>query len=124
MLIPVRCLVNDVTILSGRLADAITWFHVELPRHEILLAENLPVESYLDTGSRGDFASAGNVRTLFPEFAARTWEMAGCAPLVLTGDVVSAVRDELARIARSDVVGTGSHVMAGLEPMDIRISAW
>jgi hypothetical protein len=38
----------------------ITYFHVELPSHDIVLAEDLPVESYLDTGNRHDFA-AGTV---------------------------------------------------------------
>ena len=100
VLIPVRCLINDVTIRQETV-DAITWFHLELPEHEIVLAENLPVESYLDTGHRADFANGGGVTTLFPEFVARRWEMAGRAPLVLTGPVVDAVRRELARRAQA-----------------------
>jgi collagen type I/II/III/V/XI/XXIV/XXVII alpha len=38
--------------------DAVTYFHVELPRHDVLLAEGLAAESYLDTGNRSVFANA------------------------------------------------------------------
>jgi hypothetical protein len=37
-------------------AVRITYWHVECARHEVLLAEGLPAESYLDTGNRGAFA--------------------------------------------------------------------
>jgi hypothetical protein len=36
------------------------------------------------------------VTTLHPDFSARRWEMAGCAPMVLTGETLSAVRRSLA----------------------------
>jgi hypothetical protein len=55
----------------------------------------LPVESYLDTGDRAQFAG-GPVITLHPEFVARTWEMAGCAELVTTGARLAAIRAALA----------------------------
>ncbi len=34
-----------------------SYYHVELPHHDVLLAQGLPAESYLDTGNR---------RTLIP----------------------------------------------------------
>jgi hypothetical protein len=55
LLVPVRYLINDATIVQEPV-DAITYWHVELPTHDVLLAEGLPVESYLDTGNRGAFA--------------------------------------------------------------------
>ena len=58
MLIPVRCLINGRSIVQ-LVADAVTYFHVELPRHDVMLAEGLAVESYLDTGNRSVFANAG-----------------------------------------------------------------
>jgi hypothetical protein len=38
------------------------YVHVELDRHDILLAEGLPAESYLDTGNRAAFGTQGGVR--------------------------------------------------------------
>jgi len=57
-LIPVRYLVNGVTITQQEV-DEVTYWHVELPRHEVLLAEGLPCESYLDTGNRAAFEPGG-----------------------------------------------------------------
>jgi hypothetical protein len=39
-----------------KIVAVITYFHVELAKHEIILAEGLPCESYLDTGDRFSFA--------------------------------------------------------------------
>ena len=50
---------------------AVTYYHVELPQHAVILAEGLPVESYLDTGDRADFHGDGETIRLFPDFSAR-----------------------------------------------------
>ncbi len=57
-LIPIRHLVNATTIAQRRRADVVYW-HVELARHAVLLAEGLPCESYLDTGNRAAFQHDG-----------------------------------------------------------------
>jgi hypothetical protein len=57
VLVPVRMLVNGATIRQER-RRRVTYWHVELAEHAVLLAEGLPVESYLDTGNRGQFAAA------------------------------------------------------------------
>ena len=56
-LIPVRYLINGATIVQEH-ADEITYWHVELDCHDVLLADGLPAESYLDTGNRDAFAAA------------------------------------------------------------------
>ncbi len=56
VLIPVRYLVNDATIVREHV-ETITYWHVELETHDALVAENLPCESYLDTGNRGAFVA-------------------------------------------------------------------
>lgn len=94
-LIPVRHLVNGTSVMQVP-RDTVTYWHVELPRHNIILAEGLPVESYLETGARAAFVNGGDVIALFPDFAARTWEAEGCAPLLVTGPVLAALRDRLA----------------------------
>ena len=100
VLIPIKRLVNGGTITQVPV-DQVTYFHVELPEHDLLLAEGLPAESYLDAGERSNFSNGGVTTALHPDFAARRWEMAGCAPLVQSGPILAAVRAGLAaRAAR------------------------
>ncbi len=68
VLIPVRHLVNGVTIVQEPV-DEVSYWHVELPAHDVLLAEGLPVESYLDTGNRSAFVNGGGVVAAHPDFA-------------------------------------------------------
>jgi hypothetical protein len=77
--------------------DEVSYWHVELPHHDVILAEGLPVESYLETGGRSAFLNGGVVVSLHPNFSARVWEAEGCAPLVVTGATVATVKGRLAR---------------------------
>jgi hypothetical protein len=95
VLIPVRYLVNGSTILRQDRMRAVSYYHVELVRHDILLAEDLPVESYLEAGGRAMFENGGAPLLLHPDFAVRAREAAGCARLVVTGAELRAVRQRL-----------------------------
>ena len=53
-LIPVKHLINDGSIEQIPM-DKVTYFHIELQEHSVLLAEDLPTESYLETGDRSKF---------------------------------------------------------------------
>jgi hypothetical protein len=93
VLVPVRCLV-DGDAIAQLAAERVTYWHVELDRHDILLAEGLPAESFLDTGQRAAFAG-GAVADLHPDFAARAWDADACAPLVLAGPHLARIRARL-----------------------------
>jgi hypothetical protein len=54
VLVPVRHLINGATV-SFAPAGPTTYLHVELDCHEVILADGLSVESYLDTGNRSAF---------------------------------------------------------------------
>jgi hypothetical protein len=56
-LIPVRYLINGATI-AQEFCASITYLHVELDRHDVLLADGLPCESFLDTGNRAGLVGA------------------------------------------------------------------
>jgi hypothetical protein len=77
-----------------------------LPRHDVVLAEGLPVESYLDEGGKSNFSQAADVMRLFPDFGKLHQEPEvrreshGCAPLVVHGPELNAVRLRLSRLAR------------------------
>jgi len=107
VLIPARHLVNGTSITVSAL-EHFTYWHVELAQHDVILAENLPVESYLECGHRADFEGADvedahvedahvagpnftrNAMTIHPSFAAP------CARMVSQGAVLEAVRVRLA----------------------------
>ncbi|HTH99800.1 MAG TPA: Hint domain-containing protein [Acidisoma sp.] len=101
VLIPVKYLI-DGQLIRQRPTDSIIYFHVELPEHDILLAENLAAESYLDTGDRASFAE-GTVTALHPAWGQARMdvtlqiEAASYAPLRVTGPEVDRVRAALSR---------------------------
>jgi len=88
VLIPIRYLINGATVVQEAV-DEVTYWHVELADHDVLLAEGLPVESYLDTGNRGAFANGGAAVAMHPDFSGEVWRRRGCAPLVWDGEVLA-----------------------------------
>ena len=100
VLIPVRYLINGATIAQEH-AREVTYCHVELDAHDVLLAEGLPAESFLDTGNRAAFANGSDAVMLHPEFAGARTAAAGCAKLVLAGPKVAAARRKLLRRAEA-----------------------
>ena len=94
VLIPVRYLLNGATIVQEQ-AARVSYWHVELEHHDVLLAEGLACESYLDTGNRGAFANGGGAMMMHPDFALRVWERASCARLVTDGAELEAARSFL-----------------------------
>jgi hypothetical protein len=102
VLIPIRYLINGRTIVQEQV-DKVTYYHVELSSHEVILAEGLPCESYLDTGNRGAFANGGGTAILHPDFALKHWKSKGCADLVLDGPNLEAARSVL--LAQAEALG-------------------
>ena len=97
VLVPVKLLSNGGSIAREK-RDRVVYYHVELPEHAVILADRLPVESYLDTGDRANFEHHGAIR-LHPDFTARLapdaavlWETRGAAPLVTGGPRLAAAR--------------------------------
>jgi hypothetical protein len=110
VLIPVRYLVNDRTIAQQQ-RDEGTYWHVELEQHDVILADGLPCESYLDTGNRGAFANGGPSVALHPDFTMRSW---GCAPIVVYGVELDTVRRLLLdRAAQIEHIGRQPVAVAG-----------
>jgi len=91
VLVPVKLLVNGSSIAQAK-RDRVRYFHVELAHHAVILAEELPVESYLDTGDRANFDRDGEAIRLYPDFSARMWEAFGCARLIVTGQELTEAR--------------------------------
>ena len=114
VLVPVRLLINGTSVARVT-TDSVRYFHVELPHPAVILANGLPVASYLDIGDRGNFHRGAETIRLFPEFAARLaaenaflWETRGAAPLVVMGEKLAAVRRMIAETAKSGLSRMGA----------------
>lgn len=93
VLIPAGCLLNGATIAQEPVI-AVQYFHIELDSHDVLLAEGLPCESYLDDGNRQGFSNAGEHVALHGRLDPQSWENA-CAPCVMAGPQLLEVRQQL-----------------------------
>lgn len=83
-LVPAKLLVNGATIRRETGCVAIAYHHLELARHELLIAEGIACESYLDTGNRTMLGG--------PTIRAKHWDRDACAPLVTTGPRLATAR--------------------------------
>ncbi len=106
VLVPIKHLVNEHSITQVEV-ETVSYYHVELPAHDVLLAEGLPAESYLDTGDRHNFENGGLCLALYPDLAATRWELEGYAPLVISGAQLDRIRTRLARRASNSRRRTG-----------------
>ena len=85
-LIPARLLRNGTTIVEEHGCQSVTYYHVEFDAHDVLLAEGLASESYLDTGNRCSFQNSGLPILMHAEFNAPDGQARrqaeSCAPLL------------------------------------------
>lgn len=94
-LIPAMLLVNGRTVIQQFDMPVFEYFHVELESFDILLAEGLPAESYVDTGNRAMFQNADTV-ALHPDFGPPTGRpVIDGIKVVRAGPTVEAVRKRL-----------------------------
>jgi hypothetical protein len=99
-LVPVRFLINGATVTQEPVST-VTYWHIELASHDVLLANGLPAESYLDTGNRGQFDNAIEPRPARVDMCAPNAK--SCAPVAL--DPASHVPLRRRLLARAPVLG-------------------
>jgi hypothetical protein len=95
-LVPVMCLINGTTI-AREPVSSVTYWHVELDAHDILLAEGLAAESYLDWGDRPFFTEGSDHALHNPDFVVPGLS-ARCRPVAVEGPVVEAERARLSAV--------------------------
>ena len=93
VLVPIMCLINGTTIERVPV-DEVTYWHVELDEHDIILAEGLPAESYLDWGDRPFFDEASDYALHNPDHVAPGLG-ARCRPVMLDGPQIEAEHSRL-----------------------------
>ena len=106
VLTPVGELVNGVTIVREQV-DEVTYWHVELESHDVLLAEGLPCESYMDAGNRGWFGREhGRLAAIDTARVAESLTRYA-RPFVNQGPLVAAIRARLNARAEVCAAETG-----------------
>ena len=99
-LVPAGLLVNGATIRQVESIDRLEYFHIELERHDVILAEGVPAETFVDCDSRTMFQNAAEFAALYPDDAPVPWDF--CAPRVAAGSAeLAAIRAALAERAKA-----------------------
>ena len=101
VLVQVEKLVNGATVVQVP-RERVEYWHVELESHDILLAEGLPAESYLDVGNRTGFVNGGAYLEAYPDFKPKEGSET-CVPVVKEGPVIERAKATL--LARAKALG-------------------
>ncbi len=92
VLVPIMCLINGTSI--ARLpVECIDYWHIELDKHDLLLAEGLSAESYINLGTRPWFGGTDGA-LVDPDFVLPGVN-GRCRPVAVDGEVIQAERQRL-----------------------------
>ena len=94
VLVPASSLINGANVEQVEI-ESVTYWHVELDSHDVIIANNLPAESYLDVGNRGFFVESETVDMNASPDGVRHTTADFCRPFLTQGAVVDAVRSRL-----------------------------
>jgi hypothetical protein len=92
-------LVNGLSIIRETATRHVTYHHIELETHDVILSEGLPSESFLDTGNRDMFEGEAAMQ-LHPAFT-RLADADFCAPMLREGVALAALHARLRRHAQN-----------------------
>ena len=92
VLVPAHLLIDGVAITQPRIEGPIYYYHVEVDPHDVIFAEGVATETYLNIGKGSGYHDHGAGSRMPAE--PKTWEDA-CAPLVLGGPALAAILAEL-----------------------------
>jgi len=98
--VPAIDLVNDLTIFQEE-RSKITYYHVELANHNVIYAEGMTAETYLDDNNRDFFVSSADSEVVqltpsMPQMCSdEIWQNKGFAKVIREGTQVDAIRAQL-----------------------------
>lgn len=96
ILVPVGVLLNGTSIAQVP-CEEVTYWHVELASHDLMLCEGAWAESYLDMGNRAAFvAKDDKPAPVAPQdFSREAWEARACQQQERGGPIVTAIKAAL-----------------------------
>ena len=74
VLVPACLLVNGATITQVERTERLEYFHIELDRHAVILAEGAPAESFVDCDNRFMFHNGEEFAALYPDDTPAPWD--------------------------------------------------
>jgi len=95
ILIQAEDLVNGRSIVQAEAIESVSYFHIELESHDVILAEGAWSETFIDDDSRMLFQNAADYLRRYPDDPEGPARF--CAPRVAEGYQLQAIRDRLAR---------------------------
>jgi len=101
VLIEAFSLVNGATVIQEFETRFVTYHHIALESHDVILAEGLPAETYLETGHRNMFEGEASM-VLHPNFQV-LGDADFCAPMIRSGTELEAARTRL--LTRAEELG-------------------
>jgi autotransporter-associated beta strand protein len=102
VLVPARQLVNGASVVQAEAVEQVDYFHIELEAHNIIFAEGMPSESYIDCDNRGMFHNGDEFARLYPGDRCPAWQF--CAPRLDKGSAeLAAIRAALS--SRTEALG-------------------
>nr|WP_277876630.1 Hint domain-containing protein [Acetobacter estunensis] len=107
--VPARMLVNGSSIFYDHAITQYTYHHVETERHAVIWANDMPTESYLDTGNRRFMEREGKVSQLTTT-PPRSWKQDAAAPLAVSREQVEPLFRRIAE--RAEAAGCTSRYTA------------
>lgn len=98
-LVPARLLLNGRSIVQQSRVARVDYIHIELETHDLLLAEGVPSETFIDDGSRAMFHNAVEFAQLYPSTKNEVADARFCLPRIEDGPALEAIRARLSLIA-------------------------
>ena len=93
VLVPAESLLNGSTITRCEDMDPIAYYNIEMPVHAVVMAEDMPAESYIDRGDRAMFMTSTSSGT-WDDVPSQGWKT--CAPILQSGPLVDRIRARIA----------------------------
>lgn len=78
--------------LHPQTEDRVTYYDVELPQDDVVLAQGLPAENFLDIKDGSHYVRSRGPMCLHPDYCARMREAVDCSRLIVTGPELAAAR--------------------------------
>ena len=100
MLVPAGELVNGSSVTQAHGLSAIDYFHVEIEGHDVIFAESVPCETFVDHDSRMAFQNVDEYFALYPDHEEDSPIF--YAPRIVDGPALERVRGRLAARATSN----------------------
>ncbi len=106
VLIEARDLVNGVSIVQAEKVERVDYFHIELESHDVIFAEGVEAETFIDNDSRTMFQNVADYFALYPGEGKRRRAKKSFAPRRDEGFEIEAARQNIA--ARAELVATST----------------